>query len=48
VYDIRLIRVENGGHVLSVPAKVKAPAQLGKAIQDINMAQIVFDFFFHQ
>lgn len=47
-YDIRLIRVENGGHVLSVPVKVKAPAQLGKAIQDINMAQIVFDFFFHQ
>lgn len=45
-YDIRLIRVENGGHVLSVPTKTPPPAIIGKSIRDINMAQVVFDFFF--
>ncbi len=45
-YDIRLIKVENGGHVLSVPTKTPPPAMIGKAIRDINMAQVVFDFFF--
>jgi len=45
-YDIRLIKVENGGHVLSVPTKIPPPVMIGKAIRDINMAQIVFDFFF--
>jgi polyhydroxybutyrate depolymerase len=45
-YDIRLIRVENGGHVLSVPS-TKIPSNFGgKAIHDINMAQVIFDFFF--
>lgn len=45
-YDIRLIQVENGGHVLSVPTKMPPPAMIGKSIRDINMAQVVFDFFF--
>jgi polyhydroxybutyrate depolymerase len=45
-YDIRLIKVENGGHVLSVPTKTPPPAMIGKSIRDINMAQVVFDFFF--
>jgi polyhydroxybutyrate depolymerase len=45
-YDIRLIKVENGGHVLSVPTKVPPPAMIGKSIRDINMAQVAFDFFF--
>jgi polyhydroxybutyrate depolymerase len=45
-YDIRLIQVENGGHVLSVPTKTPPPAMIGKSIRDINMAQVVFDFFF--
>jgi polyhydroxybutyrate depolymerase len=45
-YDIRLIRVENGGHVLAVPTKVPPPPVVGKSIRDINMAQVAFDFFF--
>ncbi|MDZ7879954.1 MAG: prolyl oligopeptidase family serine peptidase [Saprospiraceae bacterium] len=45
-YTIRLIKIENGGHVLSVPTKTPPPAFIGKAIRDINMAQVVFDFFF--
>ncbi len=45
-YDMRLIRVENGGHVLSVPTKAPPPAVIGKSSRDINMAQVVFDFFF--
>ena len=45
-YDIRLIQVENGGHVLSVPTKIPPPPIIGKSIRDINMAQVVFDFFF--
>lgn len=43
--DIRLIKVENGGHVLSVPMTTKPPANMGKFIQDINMAKVVFDYF---
>jgi polyhydroxybutyrate depolymerase len=46
--DMRLIRVENGGHVLSVPT-TKLPANFGgKAIHDINMAQVIFDYFFEK
>jgi polyhydroxybutyrate depolymerase len=45
-YAIRLIRVENGGHVLSVPVKVPPPPMIGKSSRDINMAQVAFDFFF--
>lgn len=47
-YAIRLIKVEHGGHVLSVPTKVPPPAMIGKAIRDINMAQVIFDFFFEK
>lgn len=44
-FDIELIEVENGGHLLSVPTNVELPAFLGKNIQDINMAEIIYDYF---
>lgn len=47
-YDIRLIKVENGGHILAVPQAVKPPANLGKYIQDINMAKEIVDYFFEK
>jgi hypothetical protein len=47
-YDIRLIKVENGGHILAVPQALKPPASLGKYIQDINMAKEIVDYFFEK
>jgi polyhydroxybutyrate depolymerase len=44
-YEVSLIRVENGGHLLSVPSKLKPPAFIGKSVQDINMAQVILDYF---
>lgn len=44
-HDIRLIKVHNGGHILSVPTKAQFPAFLGKNIQDINMAELIMDYF---
>lgn len=46
--DIRLIKVENGGHVLSIPMATKPPANMGKFIQDINMAKVIFEYFFEK
>ncbi|MFI8378341.1 alpha/beta hydrolase family esterase [Leeuwenhoekiella sp. NPDC079379] len=44
-YDIQLVEVKNGGHLLSVPTEAELPTFLGNNIQDINMAQLIYDFF---